>query len=62
MKYGCLISFWLSAALVAVVVLVSGCAQMPSVQNCDRVRYERIGLDVKIEAQCRVPLGMGVSL
>lgn len=54
---GCLYSFWLVAAVFAILVMLAGCAQVPSVQHCEHVRYERTGLDVKIEATCRVPLG-----
>jgi hypothetical protein len=25
--------------------------------HCDRVKYDRKGLDIKIEATCRVPAG-----
>jgi hypothetical protein len=29
----------------------------PSLSHCDRVKYDRKGQDIKIEANCRVPAG-----
>jgi hypothetical protein len=50
------------------LLLLPGCAVLgmlgigfkdlaPSLSHCDRVKYDRKGLDAKIEATCRVPAG-----
>jgi hypothetical protein len=50
------------------VSLLQGCALLtafglgpkdlvPSLSHCDKVDYERVGQDIKIKAQCRVPAG-----
>jgi hypothetical protein len=55
-------------ALLIAVSLLPGCAVLsmlgigakdlaPSLSHCDRVRYDRKGQDIKIEATCRVPAG-----
>jgi hypothetical protein len=49
---------------IILALVVSGCAGMgdlPTVQNCEMVRYERNERKVRIEADCTVPLG-GVPL
>lgn len=51
-------------ALIAMVVLLTGCAgafnaavqNLPSVQNCRHVVYERTGNQVNLKAECEVPL------
>jgi hypothetical protein len=51
-----------------IVPFLGGCAVLgmlgigpkdlaPSLSHCDRVKYDRKGLDIKIEATCRVPAG-----
>ena len=62
MKYGCLISFWLWALIIVVVVFVTGCSSMPSMQHCHEVSYSRVGVDIHIVATCRAPIGGGVQL
>jgi hypothetical protein len=55
-------------ALLLGLTLLPGCAVLsmlgigakdlaPSLSHCDRVKYDRKGLDIKIEATCRVPAG-----
>jgi hypothetical protein len=54
-------------APLLVVLLLPGCAVLsamglgpkdlaPSLSMCDRVKYDRKGVDIKIEAHCRVPV------
>lgn len=48
--------------IVALLVVgLSGCAQvagvLPSMQHCDKVRYERQDARVTINAECRAPIG-----
>lgn len=62
MKYGCLISFWIWAAVIAIAVLVAGCAALPTLQHCDEVSYTRTGTQIEIHAKCRAPVGGGVQL
>ncbi len=46
------------------IALLTGCAgtfnaavnQLPSVKDCQRVKYERVGNQVKIDADCQIPL------
>lgn len=54
------------AVLVVLVVAygsVTGCAQIagnvPSLQYCSQVKYERTGADFTIEAKCSMPIGGG---
>ena len=55
-------------APLLVALLLPGCAVLsamglgvkdlaPSLSHCERVKYDRKGLDIKIEATCRVPAG-----
>jgi hypothetical protein len=55
-------------SLIVIVIALSGCAVLsalgigardlaPSLSHCDRVKYDRTGMDIKIEATCRVPAG-----
>lgn len=43
--------------VILLAFLLVGCAGLPSVKNCKTVKYERNGVDVKIEAICTVPMG-----
>ena len=60
MKRGLLISLYTIAAIFAVVVLVSGCAGLPSMQYCDKVEYKRDGSRITMQAECRAPVGGGM--
>jgi hypothetical protein len=42
-----------------VAALLTGCADLPTMQYCDKVKYERTGNLIVIEAECRAPVGMG---
>lgn len=39
----------------------SGLPTPPSLEYCQSVRYERIGQNVKITAECTVPVGVAVK-
>lgn len=56
------------AAIAVLLAALPGCAVLsamgigptdiaPSLKHCQTVKYDRKGLDVKIEARCRVPVG-----
>lgn len=50
--------------LVCLMLTVTGCGslfnsavkQLPSVQNCQRVEYTRIGNQVELKASCAIPI------
>lgn len=39
----------------------SGLPAPPSLEYCQSVRYDRIGQNVKITAECTVPVGLAVK-
>ena len=43
--------------VLLLVALLVGCTQLPTVQQCSEVSYERKGIDVTVTAKCQVPLG-----
>lgn len=44
-------------SLIAVVALaLVGCGSLPSMQYCHTVKYERKGIDIHIEADCRAAM------
>lgn len=46
--------------VILAAIALAGCVgmgSMPTVQNCEEVKYERIGVDIKVEAKCKVPMG-----
>lgn len=47
----------MKTVLVLIALLLGGCAQLPTMQHCDRVSYQRSGNDIRIEADCRAPIG-----
>jgi len=50
---------YLLPTLLGLVLLLSGCAarykSIPSTEHCTNVSYERIGRDIRIEADCIAP-------
>ena len=45
---------------LALIVALAGCSQLqelPSLQYCDHVSYERTEQDMHIEADCKMPYG-----
>ena len=36
---------------------LTACAQVPTIQHCSEVHYERKGIDITVTAKCQVPLG-----
>lgn len=49
---------------VSLVATISGCAlaqQLPSMQYCEKVSYERDGNKINIKAQCSAPISKGFS-
>ena len=47
---------------LAVLLLATGCAQLPSVQMCDAVDYKRRGDTVDITAHCRILPSMPIGV
>lgn len=47
---------------VILLLLVTGCSSLPSMQHCHEVSYTRTGADIRIEATCRAPIGGGIQL
>lgn len=46
--------------ILLTIPMFVGCAAMgelPSVQNCEYVKYERSEYNIHIEAKCKVPTG-----
>jgi len=45
--------------LLSIAVVLVGCSTVasyiPSLQSCEKVKYERVGATAKIEAECYVP-------
>jgi hypothetical protein len=42
--------------LISVVVLLAGCAELPTVKQCSDVTYVRKGMDYEISLKgCRIP-------
>lgn len=45
---------------ILVVLLLSGCStiagNLPTVQYCDKVVYERNGVDIKASMECKAPI------
>lgn len=54
---GCLISFFMFGACIAIFVLLTGCSAMPSMKYCDKVEYKREGSKITLKAECRAPVG-----
>jgi len=48
---------------ILIVLLLSGCStiagNLPTVQYCDKVIYERNGIDIKASMECKAPIGDG---
>jgi len=43
------------ALCIVMVPLIAGCVGMPSIDQCDKVRYERDGMNYSVTfSQCRV--------
>lgn len=50
--------------IITSIVLLCGCAgtfntavrNLPSVKDCDHVKYERTGNQVRVTAECQVPM------
>jgi hypothetical protein len=47
----------MKTVLVLILLFLSGCSAMPSMQHCDTVWYSREGRKVHIEADCLAPMG-----
>lgn len=43
--------------VLVLALLLGGCAQIPTIQHCSEVSYERKGIDITVSAKCQVPLG-----
>lgn len=54
--------FWIAAifALLILLIMLNGCSSLPSMQYCDKVKYERAGNLIHLEAECRAPVGGGI--
>lgn len=48
------------AVSVLLLVLLSGCSVMPSMQYCDSVWYSREGSKVHVEMDCLAPMGSAI--
>jgi hypothetical protein len=57
-EWGCIIP--LTFAAIIVVLVLTGCSAMPSMQYCDTVWYSREGRKVHIEADCTAPMGSSI--
>lgn len=44
-----------------VVLMLSGCTYLPSVNYCDHVLYERTGERISIQAECTTVSGLGLQ-
>jgi type IV pilus biogenesis protein CpaD/CtpE len=42
---------------VAVLSIITGCAELPSMKYCDKVEYTRNQNEITIHAECRAPVG-----
>jgi len=43
-------------SLILFALLLTGCSNLPSMQYCQEVRYERKDLDIQVYAKCRAPI------
>lgn len=42
------------------IAILPGCAavsSLPTMQYCSKVKYERVGVDVTVMAECKAPVG-----
>lgn len=56
-QYERALAFTIFAIAFALIILLSGCSQVPSFQYCDDVSYVRKGNDIEVHAHCKAPVG-----
>lgn len=42
---------------VCVLLVLTGCAAIPTMKYCDKVEYKREGTKIHIQAECTAPVG-----
>lgn len=57
MKRGCLISFYIVAAVLILAGLLSACSAAPTLRYCEHVEYVRDGSKIHLKAECNAPVG-----